>query len=64
VPLALGGYGLTLLGVVWAEFVLGFVVLVARIFTTLKITHRIKLDLHLAFLTFVRDHPRLPVHHD
>ncbi|KAL1968738.1 hypothetical protein VTN77DRAFT_1564 [Rasamsonia byssochlamydoides] len=51
-PLAIGGYGPTLLVVIWVEFVIAFALLLARIYTTWKITRRIRLDLYLTLLTF------------
>lgn len=53
-PLAIGGYGPTLLAVLWVEFFVAFALLLARIYTTWRITRRVRLDLYLTLLTFVR----------
>ncbi|KKA22208.1 hypothetical protein T310_3772 [Rasamsonia emersonii CBS 393.64] len=51
-PLAIGGYGPTLLAVLWVEFFVAFALLLARIYTTWRITRRVRLDLYLTLLTF------------
>jgi hypothetical protein len=51
--MSVGGFGITLLGVVWAEFFLAFVLLIARLYTGLWIVRRVREDLYLAILTFV-----------
>lgn len=50
---ALAGYGLTLMIVTWVECAIATILLLARVYTTWKITRHIRSDLHLALLTFV-----------
>ncbi|KAJ5378165.1 uncharacterized protein N7496_005574 [Penicillium cataractarum] len=50
---ALAGYGLTLMIVTWVEGAIATVLLLARVYTTWKITRHIRSDLYLALLTFV-----------
>ncbi|KAJ5101265.1 hypothetical protein NUU61_003487 [Penicillium alfredii] len=47
-----GGYGTTLLAVAWAEFAIALLLLLARTYTTWRITRHVKIDLHLTLLTF------------
>jgi hypothetical protein len=53
---ALAGYGLTLLIVTWVEGAIAIILLLARIYTTWKITRHLRSDLYLALLTFVWPH--------
>lgn len=53
VALAMGGYGPTLLTVSWVEFAICTVLIVARVYTALVVTQRVKLDLYLTLLTYV-----------
>lgn len=53
VPSALQGYGPTVLAVSWMEFGIAFILLIARIYTTIGITRNARIDLYLALLTFV-----------
>lgn len=55
VPLA--GYGMTLLIVTWLEGAIASILLLARVYTTWRITRHIRSDLYLALLTFVWHHP-------
>lgn len=48
------GYGATVLAVSWAEGAIAIFLLLARVYTTWKITRQIRLDLYLTLLTFVR----------
>jgi hypothetical protein len=50
---ALAGYGLTLMVVTWVEAGIATVLIVARVYTTWKITRHLRSDLYLALLTFV-----------
>lgn len=50
------GYGTTLLVVTWVEGAIAFLLLLARIYTTWRITRHIRSDLYLTLLTFVRPH--------
>ncbi|OOQ84700.1 hypothetical protein PEBR_29028 [Penicillium brasilianum] len=51
--IALAGYGLTLMIVTWVEGAIATVLILARVYTTWKITRHIRSDLYLALLTFV-----------
>lgn len=48
------GYGTTLLVVTWVEGTIALLLLLARIYTTWRITRHIRIDLYLTLLTFVR----------
>lgn len=50
------GYGTTLLVVTWVEGAIASLLLLARIYTTWRITRHIRSDLYLTLLTFVRPH--------
>lgn len=48
------GYGTTLLVVTWVQASIASVLLLARVYTTWRITRHIRSDLFLALLTYVR----------
>jgi hypothetical protein len=54
------GYGTTLLVVTWVEASVAFLLLLARVYTTWWITQRIRSDLFLTLLTFVRNQTPSP----
>lgn len=47
------GYGTTLLVVTWVEAAIAFLLLLARVYTTWRITRHVRSDLFLTLLTFV-----------
>ncbi|KNG88921.1 hypothetical protein ANOM_002591, partial [Aspergillus nomiae NRRL 13137] len=47
-----GGHGPTLLIVTWVEFSIALSLLLARVYTTLRITRRTRIDLYLTLFTF------------
>lgn len=47
------GYGTTLLVVTWVQAAIASLLVLARIYTTCRITRHIRSDLYLALLTFV-----------
>lgn len=54
------GYGTTLLVVTWVEASVAFLLLLGRVYTTWRITQRVRSDLFLTLLTFVRNQPPSP----
>jgi hypothetical protein len=47
------GYGTTLLVVAWVETFIATLLLLARVYTTWRITRRIRSDLFITLLTYV-----------
>lgn len=60
VPLALDTYAEGLLTPTWALFAVALIVLIARIYTSFRLTEVVAIDLYLAVLTFVSPYPAAP----
>ncbi|KAJ5691805.1 hypothetical protein N7462_001228 [Penicillium macrosclerotiorum] len=58
------GYGTTLLVVTWVECSIALLLLLARIYTTWRITRHIRSDLYLALFTFVYINYGIGAHQD